>query len=218
MKKITSVVWDCDGTLLDSEALFAKAWQLVMKDYNVDVSDETMNEYVGRDDRIVHSELSEKADLPDFDSTMAKLHNRIKHKLSDKDLVFSDVRASLEFLAKNNIKQGCASASPESFLLEKLTKSDLVGYFESIYGGDMVENNNPSPEIYLETFKDLEVKAEDVLVIEDSPYGIESGKRSGAQVLAIDRGIFNDEQLVHADYHLDYLDLKFFKNIINTSI
>ena len=88
MKKITSVVWDCDGTLLDSEALFAKAWQLVMKDYNVDVSDETMNEYVGRDDRIVHSELSEKADLPDFDSTMAKLHNRIKHKLSDKDVLF----------------------------------------------------------------------------------------------------------------------------------
>ncbi len=218
MKKITTVVWDCDGTLLDSESMFARAWQVVMKDYNVDISDETMNGYVGRDDRIVHSELSEKADLPNFDTTMSKLHDTFKDKLSDKDLVFSDARASLEFLAKNNIKQGCASASPESFLLEKLTKSDLVGYFESIYGGDMVVNNKPSPEIYLETFKDLGVRAEDVLVIEDSPYGIEAGKRSGAQVLAIDRGIFNQDQLANADFHFDYLDLVFFNNIIKTSI
>tara|TARA_B100001123_G_C15280399_1_gene1013798 strand:+ start:1064 stop:1714 length:651 start_codon:yes stop_codon:yes gene_type:complete len=214
--KINAVVWDCDGTLLDTEALFAKAWQLVMKDYDVEISNERMITYTGMDDKIVHAELSREANLPNFETTMDMLHNAIDEKLSDKDLVFEDVPKCLEYLLKNNIKQGCASASPEKRLIEKLTKSDLIGYFESIYGGDMVENNKPSPEIYLATFKDLDVIPEEVLVIEDSPYGIESGKRSGAQVLAIDRGMFSEQQLSSADYKLDSLDGELFKSIVST--
>ena len=214
MDKITAVIWDCDGTLLDTEALFAKAWQLIMKDYDIEISDEIMTGYVGMDDRIVHAELSDKAHLPDFETTMNMLHNAIRDKLSDKDLIFKDVLPCLEFLLKNNIKQGCASASPEAILFEKLIKADIIGYFETIYGGDMVENNKPSPEIYLSTFDDLGIEPSEVLIVEDSPYGIESGKKSGARVLAIDRGMFNSEHLSQADYKLDNLDLNFFKSII----
>ena len=214
MDKITAVIWDCDGTLLDTEALFAKAWQLIMKDYDIEISDETMTGYVGMDDRIVHAELSDKVHLPDFETTMHMLNNAIRDKLSDKDLIFKDVLPCLEFLLKNNIKQGCASASPEAILFEKLIKADIIGYFESIYGGDMVENNKPSPEIYLSTFDDLGIEPSEVLIVEDSPYGIESGKKSGARVLAIDRGMFNSEQLSKADYKLDNLDLKVFRSII----
>ena len=214
MDKITAVIWDCDGTLLDTEALFAKAWQLIMKDYDIEISDETMTGYVGMDDRIVHAELSDKVHLPDFETTMHMLNNAIRDKLSDKDLIFKDVLPCLEFLLKNNIKQGCASASPEAILFEKLIKADIIGYFESIYGGDMVENNKPSPEIYLSTFDDLGIEPSEVLIVEDSPYGIESGKKSGARVLAIDRGMFDSEHLSQADYKLDNLDLNFFKSII----
>ena len=214
MDKVTTVVWDLDGTLLDTEALFAKAWQLVMKDYNLEIPDKTIKDFAGMDDRIVHAELSKKVNLPDFQTTMNMLHNAIRGKLSDKDLVFNDVVPCLEFLLKKNITQGCASASPEEMLLEKLTKSDLVGYFESIYGGDMVENNKPAPDIYLSTFKQLDVKPENVLIVEDSPYGIEAGIRSGARVLAIDRGMFTLDQLSQADYNLENLDLNFFESII----
>ena len=214
MDKVTTVVWDLDGTLLDTEALFAKAWQLVMKDYNLEIPDKTIKNFAGMDDRIVHAELSKKVNLPDFQTTMNMLHNAIRGKLSDKDLVFNDVVPCLEFLLKKNITQGCASASPEEMVLEKLTKSNLVGYFESIYGGDMVENNKPSPDIYLSTFKQLDVKPENVLIVEDSPYGIEAGIRSGARVLAIDRGMFTLDQLSQADYNLENLDLNFFESII----
>ena len=214
MDKITAVIWDCDGTLLDTEALFAKAWQLIMKDYDIEISDETMTGYVGMDDRIVHAELSDKAHLPDFETTMNMLHNAIRDKLSDKDLIFKDVIPCLEFLLKNNIKQGCASASPEAILFEKLIKADIIGYFETIYGGDMVENNKPSPEIYLATFDALDVKPNEVLIVEDSPYGVESGRRSGARVLAIDRGMFSSDQLSQADYKIDNLDVDFFKSVI----
>ncbi|RZP24943.1 MAG: HAD family phosphatase [Candidatus Actinomarinales bacterium] len=214
MDKVTTVVWDLDGTLLDTEALFAKAWQLVMKDYDLEIPDKTIKNFAGMDDRIVHAELSKKVNLPDFQTTMNMLHNAIRGKLSDKDLVFNDVVPCLEFLLKKNITQGCASASPEEMVLEKLTKSNLVGYFESIYGGDMVENNKPSPDIYLSTFKQLDVKPENVLIVEDSPYGIEAGIRSGARVLAIDRGMFTLDQLSQADYNLENLDLNFFESII----
>ena len=214
--KIKAVVWDCDGTLLDSEAQFAKAWQIVMKNYNVEISDERMLGYVGMDDKIVHAELSKDVNLPDFQTTMNMLHDAIREKLSHKDLLFKDSAVALEYLRENNIKQGCASASPEKRLIQVLTDSNIIGYFESIYGGDMVENNKPSPEIYLATFHDLEVEPEEVLVIEDSPYGIESGKRSGAQVLAIDRGMFSEEHLSYADYKLDALDGESFTSIVSS--
>ena len=213
--KIKAVVWDCDGTLLDSEAQFAKAWQIVMKNYNVEISDERMLGYVGMDDKIVHAELSKDVNLPDFQTTMNMLHDAIREKLSHKDLLFKDSAVALEYLRENNIKQGCASASPEKRLIQVLTDSNIIGYFESIYGGDMVENNKPSPEIYLATFHDLDVEPNEVLVIEDSPYGIESGKSSGAEVLAIDRGMFNDDHLSAADYKLDTLDIEFFNKLLS---
>lgn len=216
MDKIKAVVWDCDGTLLDTESLFAKGWQIVMKEYNIEISDQTMIGFVGMDDRVVHAELSKEVNLPDFEKTMSMLHNVIRDKLSDKDLVFNDVVPCLEYLLQKNIKQGCASASPEDILIEKLTKSDLIGYFESIYGGDMVDNNKPSPEIYLATYDHLNVSPHETLVIEDSPYGIESGKRSGAKVIAIDRGMFTDEQLSFADHKIDTLDLDFFNSLISS--
>ena len=158
--------------------------------------------------------FSKIVDLPNFENTMEMLHNEVKDKFYDKALVLPDVVDSLEFLKKNNIHQGCASASPERILIEKLTKSDIVGYFETIFGGDMVVNNKPSPEIYLEVFKVLDVQPQNVLVIEDSPYGIESGKRSGARVLAIDRGVFSQEQLKEADFKSTFLDLDFFESLI----
>ena len=89
MGKIKAVVWDCDGTLLDTEAQFAKAWQIVMKDYNVEISDERMLGYVGMDDKIVHAELSKDLNLPDFQTTMNMLHDVIREKLSHKDLLLS---------------------------------------------------------------------------------------------------------------------------------
>ena len=214
MDKVTAVVWDCDGTLLDSEALFAKAWQLVMNEYDIQISNETMITYVGIDDRIIHAELSKVAELPNFENTMEMLHNEVRNKFYEKELIFPDVLNSLEFFKKHNIQQGCASASPEKILIEKLTKSDIVGYFETIFGGDMVVNNKPSPEIYLEVFKALDVQPQNVLIIEDSPYGIESGKRSGARVLAIDRGVFSQEQLQEADFKSSHLDLNFFESLI----
>lgn len=214
MDKVTAVVWDCDGTLLDTEALFAKAWQMVMNQYDIQISNKTMITYVGIDDRIIHAELSKLAELPNFENTMEMLNNAVRNKFNDKDLIFPDVIDALEFFQNLNIQQGCASASPERVLLEKLTKSDIVGYFETIFGGDMVENNKPSPEIYLEVFRVLDVQPQNVLIIEDSPYGIKSGKTSGARVLAIDRGVFSQEQLQEADFKSSYLDLNFFKSLI----
>ena len=79
MGKINAVVWDCDGTLLDTEALFAKAWQLVMKDYDVEISNERMITYTGMDDKIVHAELSREANLPNFETTMDMLHLSLIH-------------------------------------------------------------------------------------------------------------------------------------------
>jgi len=96
LDKVTAVVWDCDGTLLDTEALFAKAWQMVMNQYDIQISNKTMITYVGIDDRIIHAELSKLAELPNFENTMEMLNNAVRNKFNDKDLIFPDVIDALE--------------------------------------------------------------------------------------------------------------------------
>jgi len=57
--------------------------------------------------------------------------------------------------------------------------------FDVVVGGDQVEHPKPHPDTYLRAASQLAVPAARCLVIEDSPIGIEAGKRAGARVLAL---------------------------------
>ena len=207
------ILWDCDGTIMDTERLYAYAWQTHLKQFGLSIPEDEIKQFVGVDDRIVHSFYSDQVDLENFDQTMHKLGFIIENSL-DERIIFQDAKQLLYQLSHLEFKQACASASPYNLLSKKLQKFKVDSYFDFIIGGDQVNRNKPYPDIYNRAIEKLGTSYN--LVIEDSPTGISSGKASGSYVLAIDRGMFSKEQLSEADQIVEMLDLEIINKILKS--
>ena len=198
---------------MDTERLYAYAWQTHLKDFGLSILEDEIKQFIGVDDRIVHSYYSDQVDLENFDQTMSKLGSIIENSL-DERIIFQDSKQVLYQLSQLEHKQACVSASPYGLLSKKLQKFKVDSYFDFVIGGDQVSRNKPYPDIYNRAIEKLGTSYN--LVIEDSPTGILSGKASGSYVLAIDRGMFSKEQLSEADQIVKMLDLEIINKILKS--
>ena len=199
---MNGIYWDCDGTLMDTETSYGLAWKEHLSNFGLEISEEETRQWVGIDDRLVHSFYAKNVDLENFEKTMASLGKIIEGTLNEK-LLFKDAKILLEETNNRGWTSACVSASPYELLKNKLVKANIFDYFSYVIGGDQVERNKPYPDIYNKAISELQTTKN--IVIEDSPPGISSGKASGSFVVAIDRGIFSKDELNKADLIVDNL-------------
>ena len=210
---MNGIYWDCDGTLMDTETSYGLAWKEHLSDFGLEISEEETRQWVGIDDRLVHSFYAKNVDLENFDKTMASLGKIIEGTLNEK-LIFQDAKILLEETNNRGWTSACASASPYELLKNKLIKANIFDYFSYVIGGDQVERNKPYPDIYNKAISELQTTKN--IVIEDSPPGISSGKASGSFVVAIDRGIFSKDELNKADLIVDNLSIDIIETVFNS--
>jgi len=205
--------WDCDGTIMDTEKLYAFAWKEHLKNLGFEIQLYEVEQFIGVDDRIVHKYFSSFVELQDFTNTMHSLGDIIKNSLSN-EILFDD---ALNLLISSNeieIKSACVSASPQDLLEYKLSRANIEQNFKFIIGGDQVKRNKPYPDIYNKAIAKLGTTKN--IIIEDSPTGIKAGKSSNTFVVAIDRGMFTKDDLSEADLIVEELLLENFLHIFKS--
>ena len=210
---MNGIYWDCDGTLMDTETSYGLAWKEHLSDFGLEISEEETRQWVGIDDRLVHSFYAKNVNLENFEKTMASLGKIIEGTLNEK-LLFQDAKILLEETNNRGWTSACVSASPYELLKNKLIKANIFDYFSYVIGGDQVERNKPYPDIYNKAISELQTTKN--IVIEDSPPGISSGKASGSYVVAIDRGIFSEDELNKADLIVDNLSIDIIETVFNS--
>ena len=210
---MNGIYWDCDGTLMDTETSYGLAWREHLSDFGLEISKEETRQWVGIDDRLVHSFYAKNVDLENFEKTMASLGKIIEGTLNEK-LIFQDAKILLEETNNRGWTSACVSASPYELLKNKLIKANIFDYFSYVIGGDQVERNKPYPDIYNKAISELQTTKN--IVIEDSPPGISSGKASSSFVVAIDRGIFSKDELNKADLIVDNLSIDIIETVFNS--
>jgi len=210
---MNGIYWDCDGTLMDTETSYGLAWKEHLSDFGLEISEEETRQWVGIDDRLVHSFYAKNVDLENFEKTMASLGKIIEGTLNEK-LLFQDAQILLEETNNRGWTSACVSASPYELLKNKLIKANIFNYFSYVIGGDQVERNKPYPDIYNKAISELQTTKN--IIIEDSPPGISSGKASGSFVVAIDRGIFTKDELNKADLIVDNLSIDIIETVFNS--
>ena len=210
---MNGIYWDCDGTLMDTETSYGLAWKEHLSDFGLEITEEETRQWVGIDDRLVHSFYAKNVDLENFEKTMSSLGKIIEGTLNKK-LLFQDAKILLEETNDRGWTSACVSASPYELLKNKLIKANIFDYFSYVIGGDQVERNKPYPDIYNKAISELQTTKN--IVIEDSPPGISSGKASGSFVVAIDRGIFSKDELNKADLIVDNLSIDIIETVFNS--
>ena len=107
------------------------------------------------------------------------------HPVPYGELLNQDAKPVMEELHGRGVLQAIASSSYRSLINELVEIADVANVLDYTVSGHECSAFKPDPEIYLRAMGQLGVEPGECLVIEDSPLGIEAGKRSGARVLAL---------------------------------
>ena len=177
------VIFDCDGTLVDSEPLAGEAWRRVLEPYGYAVTEEDLAACVGRSYAHTHAYLSSRAPLPDAAAIWPVMSGELFALIDAQLQPFEDALIAVEDLTRRGVPIAVASSSVRERLDRTLAKAGLS--FEITIAGDEVERGKPAPDMFLLAQERL--GTERCVVIEDSGTGVAAGIAAGMPTLGVRR-------------------------------
>lgn len=190
-----AVIFDMDGVLIDSEALHLYDFRVFLNKHNQIFTSDDLSGFVGLDKNIFIERLQKMWKPVNQLPSIEEITEGCKYPSdSFQDILFPHVRFILSHLKKNNIKIAIASSSPYDIIYKMLSVNNITSYFDVIVSRNDVQAKKPSPDIYYEALKRLELSPHDCIVIEDSSVGIQAAVNAGLNVIALKENRFSVDQ------------------------
>ncbi len=187
-----AVVFDLDGTLIDSERLVKAAYLAQCEAFGVEMSDAHFLSLVG-----LHREANDARlrDLFGADFPLLKFYEGITAHIGDGVAELKPGAVELFGVVRDRaLPVGLATSSGPGWVERHFAAHSLHERFGVIVTRDDVTNRKPHPEPYLKAAELLGVAPGDVLAVEDSPTGLRSASAAGMMaVLAPDLIVPDDE-------------------------
>lgn len=182
---IKAVVFDLDGVLIESDRVWASVRRSLVAEWGGRWSDAAYRDLMGMNSsesaRYMRDELgvmlsAEAIDAAVVDGVGAAYESNV-------ELMPGAMRAVTVFGAR--YKLGLASAAQRVLIKVALNCSGLRPHFSVVVSGEEVSEGKPSPDVYVEALRRLEVQPADAVAIEDSTNGILSAVSAGMWVIAV---------------------------------
>ena len=183
-----AVIFDHDGTLVDTASPDIRAWELLYQEVGARFSLEHWAETAAGYAAGYETLLAELGRGSNHAMTRAALRQRLEELwgLTFKRVeLLPGVDDLLAQLRLAGFWLGVASASDRKWVDHWLSQFNLLPYFETITTIEDVSHNKPAPDLYLAAAAQLGVDPTDCLVFEDSPTGIRAARAAGMTVVAV---------------------------------
>ena len=216
-----ALIFDMDGTMVDSMPHHASSWLTFAQKHGIDLSlDEMMRRTTGRNGLECVRVL---LDQPDLDESLAWTMVHEKETLYREIFgpIFKEVAGFKQFatLARSmGLKIGVGTAGDIHNVEFALKHLQMQPAPDAIARGDEGLTGKPTPAIFLEAAKRINMTAEHCIVFEDAPFGIEAARRAGMRAVAICTGHTAEElagphvMAAVANYH-ELLNSNFLENL-----
>ena len=184
MKK--GIIFDMDGTIVDSLPYHYKAWKIFFKENKVENFSERLKDYKGG------------GTLDLLTAVYGDKYSRKELKImtDEKEIIFREIYKNnvvpimgfmdmFELIKSKKILVGIASNAIRKNVKMILSELKIYKKFDSIICGDEVKRGKPDPEMFDETIDRFNLKKEECLIFEDSVEGVSAAVNSGVDVVGI---------------------------------
>ena len=180
-RPIRGILFDMDGLVLDSEALYTRFWREAANALGFPMTVEqswgmrSLGKKLGQP--YLESLFGPTVDYTTLRQKRIELMDAYveKYGIDAKPGIYE----LLDYMEENQIPGAITSSSPMEFIERHLSNANLLHRFQKLCSGHSIPNGKPAPDIYLLGAKELGLKPEECLALEDSPTGILSAYRAG---------------------------------------
>ena len=185
---LKAIIFDVDGTLVDSLPYHHESWRIFFKNNNLEENDfsEILKEYKGG------------GTLELMTSVFGDMYTKdeLKTMTDDKEIIFRDIYKSkiypidglkkfLDNLKENNILLSIGSNAIRKNVLMTIEELSITNYFSYIICGDEVSKGKPDPEMYIKTLSNLNIRKDECVIFEDSIEGVTAAKNADIKVIGV---------------------------------
>ncbi|MFC5721549.1 HAD family hydrolase [Streptomyces gamaensis] len=199
----TAVVFDLDGTLVDSEPNYYEAGRRVLLRYGVPgFSWEEHERFIGIGTRETLEVLRREHGIAaPVDELLAAKNREYLALAGAHTEVFPRMRAFVDLLHGSGVPMAVASGSSRAAIDAVLAATGLGGRISAVVSAEEVAGGKPEPDVFLEAARRLGVAPERCVVVEDSAPGVQAARRAGMRCIAVPYvpGAADDPALAGAD-------------------
>ena len=181
-----AVLWDVDGTLVDTARLHFDAWVKLCAEYGRKFTrDDFTSTFGRRNPEIIRELLGEQIG----DAEMAEIGERkegyYRSEAREGIPLLPGVESLLREAHAAGWKQAIGSSAPRGNLDMILKLTGTEGYFGAVVGMEDTRRGKPDPEVFLAAAERLGVPPERCVVLEDAIAGVEAGRAAGMAVVGV---------------------------------
>ncbi|MCQ2466018.1 MAG: HAD family phosphatase [Clostridia bacterium] len=209
LENIKAVIFDLDGTLIDTCKIYRQVWPKAVADMGYEMKDEHYLAMRSLGRPFAPKKMAEWFG-PDFDYDEAR---RIRKGYFDAYINENGIQKKkgaielLTYLRSKGIITAIATATDIKRATEYLNMTGLEGFFDKVISATMVKEGKPSPDVYLYACETLGLAPSECVAVEDAPNGITSAYKAGLNVVMVpDQSAPTDDDLSKTYACVDSLD------------
>ena len=193
-----AMIFDVDGTLLDTERIYMEAWVKAGALFGYTVTDEALmkTRAVARSVAMPIFKACCGADFPyeDVWKERIRIAEEIIAEAGAANLIKPGTPEVLKVLKEKGYAMAVASSTDIAKTRSHLEHAGLLDRFPVAIGGDMVKQTKPNPDIFLLAAEQLGVAPKDCIVVGDTPADVLAGTAAGMRVVLIPDVVPANEQ------------------------
>jgi HAD superfamily hydrolase (TIGR01509 family) len=194
-----AVVFDCDGTLADTESISDRAWAETLGTYGYRPTGDDFRAVLGHPFAQNWDYFAQRVDLGDQRRFRAALRTRFG-ELFDRQLeLHDDALGTLRSLADAGVPIAVASSSTHAHVDRVLARGGVGDAVRAVIGADDVDEHKPAPAPYLAAAAALGMAPQRCVAVEDTAVGVASAAAAGMFTVAVLRDHQSREDLAAAD-------------------
>ena len=191
-----AVIWDVDGTLVDTAAEHFAAWQhlaeLIDKPFSRDDFDRTFG---WRNPEILRMLFDENYSDEQVDELATRKETMYRERVKAGAVrLLPGVGRLLREFREAGWPRAVGSSAPKANLDLLLASAGVADYFGAVVSGDDVSRGKPDPEVFLRGAEQLGVEPGECVVLEDAEAGVKAAKAAGMACVAVVSGQLHTRQ------------------------
>lgn len=194
---IEAVIFDIDGTLVDSVDLHARAWKEAFEKFGRDVPFEDVRKQIGKGGDQLMPVFFSKEELEGFGEEMEEYRGDLyKREYLPRVRAFPKVRELFERVRADDKRIALASSAKEDELETYKRIARIEDLIEAETSADDAEKSKPHPDIFEAALEDLgDMNARRVIVVGDTPYDAEAARKINLRAIGVLCGGFPEADL-----------------------